>query len=184
MHYVYLYHFSAIPSPAMTAFNFSQALASMIIADRFAATDYNGRGMTQQQTNGGCMAYPNRQAFPRRQPRRFPSLAQAQSYLELLGPLPVAPAAVASPAAKAATGYTIGKRHYTQRANANGYGVSEFEWVHDTYYGIYPTNLAAKRAYLAVWQPTSTQWSDCMVKAHFDAIARNEKSIKILTTHS
>lgn len=91
------------------------------------------------------------------------------------------PMSNAAPVPAETTCYTIGKRHFTRRANANESGVSEFEWVADAYYGLYPTNLAAKRAYMEVWKPEAVGWPDQMVKAHFNAIARNEKSVKILT---
>jgi hypothetical protein len=49
-------------------------------------------------------------------------------------------------------------------------------------YGRHPTNVAAKRAYCVVWWGAEAvaQWSDEYVKTQYDAVARNEKSTKIL----
>ena len=64
---------------------FEHALAKMIVADRYALTDFEGLGSTQKSLQfGSYMAYPNRKKFSQRKPRRFASEGQAQAYLSSL----------------------------------------------------------------------------------------------------
>ena len=65
-----------------TAATFPAAIAQLIVADRYALTDFDGLGSIQKSSQFGTyMAYPNRKKFSQRKARRFATEAQAQGYL-------------------------------------------------------------------------------------------------------
>lgn len=79
------------------------------------------------------------------------------------------------------TGWVLAKPKMVRRANVYDGGVSEAEWIRDpSFPTVYPTNLAAKRAYVVAFEPCLAAASDAFIKAHFHSFARNLKMVKVM----
>ena len=76
----------------------------------------------------------------------------------------------------------IARPVHSSRANAYGGGQTVTSWETDPRYGLHPSNVAAKRAFLAGWLAGEYQphWDDGFVRLQFDLQRRNIGLAKVV----
>lgn len=78
--------------------------------------------------------------------------------------------------------YALTKPRYLERPSVYGEGRAVTEWVREPGFGLFPTNVSAKRAYVEAMLPelAGQNASDDLIRRHFRSFSVNLGQVKVI----